>query len=267
MKTGKQQIMKQIAINDIGTAEDFMAAVDQSMKTWANKQPISGIVVQIDRDGALVDIGDKLEAFVPNKELSTSIIEVGQTVEGTVLSRNEEGQYIISLKDNEVEAIWNTLQFKYEISDPIVGKVIKIVKGGLIVDIGVKAFLPGSLVDVERVTDFTPYLGHEAEFIIHSIDKDKQNIVLNRRALVEQIIKEDKQIEFAKLEVGQVHQGKISGITEYGMFVQIGMLAGLVHKTKMGQSTPESFTINQEVEVEIIDIDFDKSRFSLQYRG
>jgi small subunit ribosomal protein S1 len=267
MKTGKQQIMKQIAINDIGTAADFMAAIDASMKTWTNKQPISGTVVQISREGALVDIGDKLEAFIPNKELSTSIIEVGQTVEGIVLSKNEEGQYIISLKDNEVEAFWNTLQFKYETSDPIIGKVIKIVKGGLIVDIGVKAFLPGSLVDVERVTDFTAYLGHEAEFLIHSIDKEKQNIVLNRRSLVEQIIKEDKQIEFSKLEVGQVHQGKVSGITEYGMFVEIGMLAGLVHKTKMGESTPELFTMHQQIEVEIIDIDFDKSRFSLQYRG
>lgn len=259
--------MKQIAINDIGTAEDFMAAVDQSMKTWTNKQPISGIVVQIDREGALVDIGDKTEALIPKKELGTTVIEIGQTIEGTVLSKNEEGQYIISIKDNEVEALWRTLQFKYEISDPIVGKVVKIVKGGLIVDIGIKAFLPGSLVDVERVTDFTAYLGHEAEFLIHSIDKEKQNVVLNRRSLVEQMIKEDKQVEFAKLAVGQIHQGKVSGITEYGMFVEIGMLAGLVHKTKMGNSTPESFTMHQEIEVEIIDIDFDKSRFSLQYRG
>jgi small subunit ribosomal protein S1 len=259
--------MKQIAINDIGTAEDFLAAIDASIKTWTNKQPISGIVVQIDREGALIDIGDKTEAFIPKKELSNSNIEVGQIIEGTVLSKNEEGQYIISLKDNEVQAIWDDIQNSFEMSFPITGKVIKIVKGGLIVDIGVNAFLPGSLIDVERVTDFTAYLGHEAEFLIHSVDRQKTNVVLNRRALIEKIIKEDKQIQFAKLAVGQKYQGKVSGITEYGIFVEIGILAGLVHKTKMDQITPDQFIVGQDVEVEILDIDFEKNRFSLQYRG
>ena len=152
-------------------------------------------------------------------------------------------------------------------SYPIMGKVVKIVKGGLIVDIGLKAFLPGSLIDVSRVTDFESYIGHEAEFLIHSIDRAKGSIVLNRRSLIEQMQKEDKQIEFAKLAIGQVHKAKVSGITDYGVFVEMGMLAGLVHKSKMGQSLPESYAMDQEVEVEIIDIDFEKNRLSLAFRG
>ena len=266
--------MKQIAINDIGTAEDFMAAIDASIKYFGHGQPVSGTIVQIDRDGVLVDIGDKSEAFVPKHELTNKkninideVVQIGQAVEGIVINKTDEGQYILSLKQGETEAIWNDLQNKFEISIPVTGKVVKIVKGGLIVDIGVKAFLPGSLVDTNRITDFTPYVGHEAEFLIQSIDRAKGSIVLNRRTLIEQMQKEDKQIEFAKLAVGQIHKGIVSGVTEYGVFIEIGLLAGLVHKSKMAEFTPDQFTVGHEVEVEIIEIDFEKSRLSLALRG
>ncbi len=266
--------MNQIAINDIGTAEDFMAAIDASMKYFGHGQPVSGTIVQIDRDGVLVDIGDKSEAFVPKHELTNrknveinEVVQIGQVVEGIVINKTDEGQYILSLKQGETEAIWNDMQNRFELSIPVIGKVTKVVKGGLMVDIGLKAFLPGSLVDVNRVTDFTPYVGHEAEFIINSIDRAKGSIVLNRRTLIEQMQKEDKQIEFAKLTVGQIHKGLVSGITEYGVFVEIGLLAGLVHKSKMAEFTPDQFTVGHEVEVEIIEIDFEKSRLSLSLRG
>jgi small subunit ribosomal protein S1 len=266
--------MNQIAINDIGTAEDFMAAIDASMKYFGHGQPVSGTIVQIDRDGVLVDIGDKSEAFVPKHELTNrknveinEVVQIGQVVEGIVINKTDEGQYILSLKQGETEAIWNDMQNRFELSIPVIGKVTKVVKGGLMVDIGLKAFLPGSLVDVNRVTDFTPYVGHEAEFIINSIDRAKGSIVLNRRTLIEQMQKEDKQIEFAKLTVGQIHKGLVSGITEYGVFVEIGLLAGLVHKSKMAEFTPDQFTVGHEVEVEIIEIDFEKSRLSLALRG
>jgi small subunit ribosomal protein S1 len=266
--------MKQIAINDIGTAEDFLAAIDASMKTFKNKEPVSGTIVQIGRDGALVDIGDKMEAFIPKTEISNDknshiedVVQIGQVVEAIVLHKNEEGQYILSLKQNEVDSVWIDIQSSFETSIPIMGKVVKVVKGGLIVDIGIKAFLPGSLIDVNRVTDFESYIGYDAEFLIHSIDKAKGSIVLNRRSLIEQMQKEDKQIEFAKLAIGQTHKAKVSGITDYGVFVQMGMLSGLVHKSKMGELLPESYVLDQEVEVEIIDIDFEKNRLSLAFRG
>lgn len=257
------------------TTQEFLEAIDASMKYYTKGQMVSGTIVQFDTSGALVDIGDKTEAYIPKSEITSrkdamvnDIISIGQIVEAKIIGRNsEEDQYILSLKEGEMEVIWNNLQNQYEISMPIRGKVVKVVKGGLIVDIGVKAFLPGSLIDINRVTDFEAYLGHEADFLIQSIDREKGSIVLSRRSLLEQAMKEDKQIEFAKLAVGQIHKGTISGITEYGVFVEIGMLAGLIHKTNMGELTPESFTLAQEVEVEIIDIDFEKSRLSLAFRG
>jgi small subunit ribosomal protein S1 len=249
--------------NDM-TTEEFLAAIDASMKSFTKGEMVSGTVVQIDRYGILVDIGHKTEAYIPKSEVTTQkdaniheIVSIGEVVEAKIIGRNvEEDQYILSLKESQ-----------FELSIPITGKVIKIVKGGLIVDIGLKAFLPGSLIDINRVTEFTAYVGHEAEFLINSIDRAKGSIVLNRRALLEQMLKEDKQIEFAKLAVGQIHKGKVSGVTDYGVFIEIGMLAGLVHKSKMGELAPESFTLAQEVEVEIIEIDFEKSRLSLAFRG
>lgn len=267
--------MKQVAINDIGSAEDFMRAIDESMKKFKNGDLVNGTIVQISREGVLVDIGYKTEGFIPKSELSVrrdfdihDIVQIGQEVEALVLSLNkEDDQYILSLKDGELENIWNDLQNRYELSIPLVGKVIKMVKGGLIVDIGIKAFLPGSLVEINRVDDFSSYIGQDLEFIINQFDRTKGNVVLNRRTLLEQMIKDEKNIEFAKLAVGQIYQGLVSGVAEYGVFVEIGVLAGLIHKSKMGQIAPESFTVGQEVEVEIIDIDYEKSRLSLAFRG
>lgn len=266
--------MNQIAINDVGTAEDFMAAIDATMKYYQTGDIVSGTIVQVGRDGVLVDIGYKTEAFVPKNEVSIDrdfdiyeIAEIGQLVKGTVLNQDEEGNLILSLKEGKLEHLWDTLQFKYEISDPIRGQIIKAVKGGLIVDIGIRAFLPGSLVDVKRVDDFSAYIGQEYDFIINSMDRGKGNIVLNRRTLLEKSLKEDMNVEFAKLSIGETYQGIISGITDYGVFIEIGLLSGLVHKSKMGNFTPEQFTVGHAVDVEIIDIDFEKSRLSLALRG
>jgi len=263
--------MKQIAINDIGTAEDFLAAIDASIKTWNPKQPICGLVVQIDRDGVLVDIGDKLEAFIPKNEISNNknaciedVVKIGQVVEAIVLHKNEEGQYILSLKQNEVEALWNDIQQIFEMSLPIMGKVKKIIKGGLIVDVGVKAFLPGSQIETTKVDDFTGYIGQELELLIVEFNREKQNIVVSRRLLLEKLAKEDKIIEFARMAVGQVHKGIVSGIEKYGAFIQIGSISGLVHVSKMNNQILE---IGQEVEVEVIGIDLEKSRFSLALKG
>lgn len=263
--------MKQIAINDIGTAEDFLAAIDASIKIWNPKQPICGLVVQIDRDGALVDIGDKMEAFIPKNEISNNknayiedVIQIGQVVEAIVLQKNEEGQYILSLKQNEVEALWNDIQNRFNTSLPIMGKVKKIIKGGLIVDIGVKAFLPGSQIETIKVDDFTGYMGQELELLIIDFNREKQNVVVSRRSLLERLVKEDKLIEFARMAVGQVHKGIVSGIEKYGAFIQIGSISGLVHVSKMNNQILE---IGQEVEVEVIGIDLEKSRFSLALKG
>ncbi len=266
--------MSQIAINDVGTEEDFLRAIDDSMRQFSYGQVVSGVVVQIDREGVLLDIGYKTEGFIPRKEVLSSkdedindVIKIGEHLEATIVHIDPEGNYTLSLKEGKVKRMWDMYQNKYEISEPVIGKVKKAVKGGLIVDIGVQAFLPGSLIDLNRVDNFEAYVGQEVEAIILQFDRAKQNIVLSRKELLKKTADEDKQIQFAKLSVGQIHDGKIAGMSNYGVFVKIGLISGLIHKSKMGGYVPENFVVGQDVKVEILDIDFEKSRLSLQHKG
>lgn len=266
--------MKQVAINDIGTPEDFLAAIDGSIKKFSHGQAVSGVVVQVDYEGVLVDIGAKSEAFIPKKEISeldedgTAVWpEVGQTIQGHIVHIDQEGNYTLSLKEGKTKKLWDELKNKFETSDPVTGRVKKQVKGGLIVDIGVRAFLPGSLIEIQRVDNFESYIGKDIEAIILQIDVEKQNIVLSRKGLLEKTVKEDTQIQFAKLAVGQEHIGKVSGISKYGTFVKIGLVSGLIHKSKMGGYMPDYFTSGQDIKVEILDIDFENSRLSLSFKG
>lgn len=266
--------MNQVAINDIGSEEDFLKAIDDSMRKFSHGQIVSGVVVQIDREGVLVDIGSKTEGFIPRNELVVNkdddindIVQIGQVLEASIVHIDPEGTYTLSLKEGKVKKLWDMYQNKYEISEPVTGKIKKVVKGGLIVDIGVQAFLPGSLIELQRVDDISGYIGQEIEAIILQFDRPKQNIVLSRKELLKKTAEEDKKIQFAKLAVGQIHDGKIAGISNYGAFVKIGLISGLIHKSKMGGYVPENFTFGQDVKVEILDIDFEKSRLSLQHRG
>jgi len=253
------------------TTQEFLEAIDASMKSFTKGQLVSGTIVQISTDGALVDIGHKTEGYIPKSELIAQkgasvhdIVSIGEVVEAQVIGRNtEEDQYILSLKEGQMQAYWNELQNYYEISQPIRGVVTKEVKGGLIVDIGTRAFMPGSLIELNRVDDLSGYIGKEIDAIITQFDREKKNVVLSRRALLEQAIKEDRNIEFAKLAIGQIHTGTVSGVADYGAFINIGLLSGLIHKSKVENFTPEMFTVGQEIQVEIIDIDFEKSRLSL----
>jgi small subunit ribosomal protein S1 len=253
------------------TTQEFLEAIDNSLRSYKKGDTVTGTIVQIGRDGILVDIAYKTEAFIPKSEIYGSkdaqlheIVSIGQTVDAVVLSNeNEEGQFILSLKEGQMQAFWNDLQNYFEISQPIKGKITKAIKGGLIVDIGVRSFLPGSQIEIGRVDDMTAYIGQEIDAVIIQFDREKKNVVLSRRALLEQAIKDDKNIEFAKLAIGQIHTGIVSGVADYGAFVNIGLLSGLIHKSKVENFTPEMFTVGQEIQVEIIDIDFEKSRLSL----
>jgi small subunit ribosomal protein S1 len=267
--------MNQVAINDIGTLEDFLRAIDESIKSYAIGDIVSGTVVQIDREGVLIDIGCKGEGFIPKKELSAKrlfdiydIVSIGQTVEATVLNIDEEGQYVLSIKEAELELLWNAAEAIWNSEDKIVsGEITKLVKGGMIVDIGVRAFLPASQFHVNKSEDLSNYIGQRIEAKMIQFERVKGNIVISRKALIDNDQKENKKIEFAKLAIGQVHTGKISGVTNFGIFVSLGLVSGLVHGSKMGKLTPDQFTVSQQVQVEIIDIDFDKDRLSLAYKG
>lgn len=266
--------MNQVTLNDIGTPEDFLRAIDESMKEYFVGDIVKGMVVQIDREGILLDIGCKTEGHIPKKEVSAKrifdiedIISIGQSVEATVIGLDDEG-YTLSMKEAEVEILWNSVEAIWNSSDKLVsGEITRIVKGGMIVDIGLRAFLPASQFHVDKVDDFNNYVGQRVDAKIIQFDRAKGNIVISRKALIENDQKEDKKIQFSKLEIGQVHTGKVSGITNFGVFVSLGLVSGLIHGSKMGKLTPDQFTISNSIQVEIIEIDFDKDRLSLAYKG
>ena len=266
--------MNQVTLNDIGTPEDFLRAIDESMKEYFVGDIVKGMVVQIDREGILLDIGCKTEGHIPKKEVSAKrifdiedIISIGQSVEATVIGLDDEG-YVLSMKEAEVEILWNSIESVWNSEDKLVsGEITRIVKGGMIVDIGLRAFLPASQFHVDKTEDLANYVGHRVDAKIIQFDRAKGNIVISRKALIENDQKEDKKIQFSKLAIGQVHTGKVSGITNFGVFVSLGLVSGLIHQSKMGKLTPEQFAISSMVQVEIIDIDFDKDRLSLAYKG
>ena len=266
--------MNQVTLNDIGTPEDFLRAIDESMKEYFVGDIVKGMVVQIDREGILLDIGCKTEGHIPKKEISAKrifdiedIISIGQSVEATVIGLDDEG-YVLSMKEAEVEILWNSIEAIWNSSDKLVsGEITRIVKGGMIVDIGLRAFLPASQFHVDKIDDFSNYIGQRVDAKIIQFDREKGNIVISRKALIENDQKQDKMIQFSKLAVGQVHTGKVSGITNFGVFVSLGLVSGLIHQSKMGKLTPDQFAISNSIQVEIIDIDFDKDRLSLAYKG
>lgn len=267
--------MNQIAINDIGTAEDFLKAIDESMKNYSIGDAVIGVVVQIDRDGILVDIGSKTEAYIPKKEISakrvfeiTDILSIGQAVQATVKHIDEDGQYTLSMKEAELEALWNTIESIFNSEDKIVsGEIVKVTKGGLIVDIGIRAFLPLSQSNINRAEDPAKYIGQIIEAKIIQFEREKNNIVISRKALIENELKQEKTTQVSKFQVGQVYTGKVSGIAEFGVFVLIGLASGLIHKSKMGTHTPEQFVVGDDIDVKILNIDFEKDRLSLALKG
>jgi small subunit ribosomal protein S1 len=266
--------MNQVTLNDIGTPEDFLRAIDESMKEFFVGDIVTGTVVQIDREGILLDIGCKSEGHIPKKEVTAKrifdihdVVSIGQVLQATVIGLDDEG-YVLSMKEAEVEILWNSIEAIWNSEDKLVsGEITRIVKGGMIVDIGLRAFLPASQFHVDKSEDLANYVGQIVDAKIIQFDRAKGNIVISRKALVEFDQKEDKKIQFSKLAIGQVHTGKVSGITNFGVFVSLGLVSGLIHQSKMGKWTPEQFTIGHDLQVEIIDIDFEKDRLSLAYKG
>src|SRR5690606_15777477 len=178
----------QVAINDIGTAEDFLAAIDATIKYFNDGDIVDGTIVKVDRDEVLLDIGYKTEGVIPSRELSikhdvdpNEVVQVGDSVEALVLQKEDkEGRLILSKKRAQYERAWGDIE-KIKDEDGVVeGTVIEVVKGGLIMDIGLRGFLPASLVEMRRVRDLDPYIGQKLEAKIIELDKNRNNVVLSR---------------------------------------------------------------------------------------
>ncbi len=270
---------KQIAINDIGSAEDFLAAVEKTLKFFNDGDLIEGIVVKIDRDEVLLDVGYKTEGVIPSRELSirhdadpSEIVSVGDTVEALVLQKEDkEGRLILSKKRAQYERAWGDVEKIREADGTVTGIVIEVVKGGLIVDIGLRGFLPASLIELRRVRDLGPYLGQKVEAKILELDKNRNNVVLSRRALLEESQSANRSTFLADLAKGQIRTGVVSSIVNFGAFIDLGGVDGLVHVSELSwkhiEHASEVVEIGQEVTVEVLEVDSDRERVSLSLKA
>jgi len=279
MTSSTDKAPKQVAINDMGTAEEFLAEVEKTLKFFNDGDLIAGIVVKIDRDEVLVDVGYKTEGVIPSRELSirhdadpSEIVTVGDSIEALVLQKEDkEGRLILSKKRAQYERAWGDVEKIKEADGVVTGLVIEVVKGGLIVDIGLRGFLPASLIELRRVRDLTPYLGQNIDAKILELDKNRNNVVLSRRALLEESQSANRTTFLADLAKGQIRTGVVSSIVNFGAFIDLGGVDGLVHVSELSwkhiEHASEVVEIGQEVTVEVLEVDQERERVSLSLKA
>ena len=236
---------------------------------------VHGTVVRVDKDEVLVDIGYKSEGVIPVAELSirrsvnpADEVSLGDEIDALVLTKEDaEGRLILSKKRARFELAWKNIERAAESGEPVDGRVIEVVKGGLILDLGVRGFLPASLVDIRRVQDLDEFLGQELRCKVIELNRSRNNVVLSRRAVLEEERKEQRQQILDRLQPGNVVEGQISNIVDFGAFVDLDGMDGLIHISELSWShvnhPSEILEIGQTVQVKVLDIDRDRQRISL----
>ena len=248
---------------------------DATIVPFEEGDVVTGKVVRIDKDEVLVDIGYKSEGVIPNNELSirksvdpSEEVELGEEVDALVLTKeDQDGRLILSKKRARFERAWRRIEGAAESGEPVTGSVIEVVKGGLIVDLGVRGFLPASLVDIRRVPNLDEYLGQNIETKVIELNRSRNNVVLSRRAVLEEERKEQRQAILERLQPGLVIEGQISNIVDFGAFVDLDGIDGLIHISELSWShvnhPSEILSIGDTVQVKVLDIDRDRQRISL----
>jgi len=261
------------------TPEELREAIEASLRDFKEGDILEGTVVKIDRDEVLLDIGYKSEGVIPTKELSIrhdvdpgQVVKVGDEVEALVLQKEDkEGRLILSKKRAQYERAWGRIEEVMQSGGTIKGPVIEVVKGGLILDIGLRGFLPASLVDLRRVRDLHPFVGTELEAKIIELDRNRNNVVLSRRAFLEESQSEGRKKFLESLQKGERRKGTVSSIVNFGAFVDLGGVDGLVHVSELSwkhvDHPSEVVQVGQEVEVEVLDVDLERERVSLSLKA
>jgi small subunit ribosomal protein S1 len=248
---------------------------DATIHSFEEGDVVSGNVVRIDKDEVLVDIGFKSEGVIPSNELSirksvdpSDEVDLGEEVDALVLTKeDQEGRLILSKKRARFEKAWRRIEAAAESGEPVEGTVIEVVKGGLILDLGVRGFLPASLVDIRRVQNLDEFMGTKLECKVIELNRSRNNVVLSRRAVLEEERKEVREQILGRLQPGQVVEGKISNIVDFGAFVDLEGIDGLIHISELSWShvnhPSEVISIGDTVRVKVLDIDRDRQRISL----
>jgi small subunit ribosomal protein S1 len=248
---------------------------DATLHPFQEGDVVTGNVVRIDNDEVLVDIGYKSEGVIPAGELSIrksvdphDEVELGEEVDALVLTKeDQDGRLILSKKRARFERAWRKIEAAAESGEPVDGRVIEVVKGGLIIDLGVRGFLPASLVDIRRVPNLDEYLDQTIECKVIELNRSRNNVVLSRRAVLEEQRKEDRERILDRLQPGQVVEGTISNIVDFGAFVDLDGIDGLIHISELSWShvnhPSEILSIGDTVSVKVLDIDRQRQRISL----
>ena len=248
---------------------------DATLTHFTEGDVVSGNVVRIDNDEVLVDIGYKSEGVIPSSELSirksvdpSEEVELGEEVDALVLTKeDQDGRLILSKKRARFEKAWRRIEAAAESGEPVEGTVIEVVKGGLIIDLGVRGFLPASLVDIRRVPHLDEYMGTAIECKVIELNRSRNNVVLSRRAVLEEERKEVRQQILDRLQPGMVVEGQISNIVDFGAFVDLDGIDGLIHISELSWShvnhPSEVVAIGDTVQVKVLDIDRERQRISL----
>src|SRR4028118_139389 len=271
-KTTRELTMKDFFREENGE----VVPVDESVLIdFKDGDIVEGEVVCIDRDEVLVDIGYKSEGLVPSNELTIrkgadphDVVDLGQRLEALVLQKEDaDGRLILSAKRAAFERAWNRIEESYNEQRTVEGPVIEVVKGGLILDIGLRGFLPASLVDIRRVRNLESFLGQKLECKVIELNRSRNNVVLSRRAVLEEERKEEREKILTSLEEGQIIKGTVSNLVDFGAFVDLEGIDGLIHISELSwqhvDHPSEVVEVGEEVEVKVLEVDRDRERISL----
>jgi small subunit ribosomal protein S1 len=268
---------RQVTADDLGMS--FADAIDGTLVDVEDGQIVQGTVVKVDKDEVLLDIGFKSEGVIPSRELSirndvdpSEVVSLGDQIEALVLTKEDkEGRLVLSKKRAQYERAWGTIEKIKDAEGVVEGPVIEVVKGGLILDIGLRGFLPASLVELRRVRDLQPYVGRVLQAKIIELDKNRNNVVLSRRAYLEETQKEQREDFLHNLKPGEIRKGVVSSVVSFGAFVDLGGMDGLIHVSELSWKHvdhPGSVVqVGDEVTVQVLDVDLDRERISLSLKA
>lgn len=268
---------RQVTERDL--TQSFEEAIQGTLVELKEGQLVSGTVVRVTKDEVLMEIGYKTEGVILARELSirndvdpSELVKVGEKIETLVLTlEDKEGRLLLSKKRAQYERAWGDIEKVKEQDGTVEGLVIEVVKGGLIVDIGLRGFLPASLVELRRVRDLTPYIGQKITAKILELDRNRNNVVLSRRTLLEQNQRGARDEFLTGLKVGEVRKGRISSVVAFGAFVDLGGMDGLIHVSELSWKHVDNpsavVNIGDEVTVKVLEVDLDRERISLSLKA
>ncbi|MBP9144311.1 MAG: 30S ribosomal protein S1 [Thermoanaerobaculia bacterium] len=277
MSLGKQraEIDEEMSAEDQRAYEQFIGLYDQSMKNLAEGEIVKGRVVTITNNSVVIDVGYKSEGLIPVAEFHNEegklTVAVGDDVE-VLLEKTEdlEGHILLSYAKAARMRVWTDVENSFKEGRIIKGRVIDRIKGGLTVDVGVRAFLPGSLADIKPVKNLESLKGRDLEFKVISLDRRRNNIVLSRKAVLEKEYERKKGETLERLQEGERLKGVVKNITDYGVFVDLGGIDGLLHITDISwgrvNHPSEHFNVGDEVDVIVLKFDRESERVSLGYK-